>query len=266
MPSPRPIITLTTDFGYADGTVGAMIGVIKSLCPESEVIVAAADVPAHDIPRGAWALYQAVPYYPAGSIHIAVVDPGVGSSRRAVAARTANSLLIGPDNGVLSWAVRSSGSADWRSIENPACRLPSRGVTFDGRDLFAPTAAALAAGMIYEEIGPEVHDAVLLEWPEPKRRGREISGEVLVVDTFGNLITNIPTEIAKSALGSQDLVAVMPGGQRARLVSSYADVTSDFGMVTNGSGLLEVAAHGKSAAGMSGLSRGAMIVITAGEN
>lgn len=260
----RPLITLTTDFDFSDGTIGAMIGVIKSLCPEAEVVVSAADIPRHDIPRGAWALLQAAPFFPARAIHVAVVDPGVGSRRRPVMAMTSHGTFIGPDNGLLSWAVRAAGPIRWIALENPAYRIAKVGVTFDGRDLFAPTAAYLARGVDPADIGPEIQDPSNLPRPEAAPGPESIEGEILVVDAFGNLITNIPAALAKTTLGSDALVAHIPGGPDAPLSRSYSDITGALGLVANGSGLLEVAAFQRSAAELSGLDRGAKVTVTAG--
>lgn len=266
MGSPTPIITLTTDFGLADGTVGAMIGVIKSICRETEVMVTAADIPPHDIPRGAWALFQTTPFFPPGAIHVAVVDPGVGSDRRAVLAVTARGLYIGPDNGVLSWAVRDAGLVRWLGVENPAYRIARRGVTFDGRDLFAPAAAYLARGIDPGVFGPEIENPVHLDWPQPVESDAMIMGEVLVTDTFGNLITNIPAPMATEMFGAgAPLIAGLPNGQVARSVRSYLDIAGELGVVINGANLLEIAARGRSAAEATGARRGDRVVVTAGE-
>lgn len=278
----RPLITLTTDFGTADGTVGAMIGVIKSICPEAEVFNMGADIPAHDIARGAWALLQAVPSFPRGAIHVAVVDPGVGSSRRGLLVTTARASFIGPDNGLLSWALRGESKPRYQALENPAYRIATVGVTFAGRDVFAPAAAHLAAGADPAAFGPAITDPVPLAWPEPRVKGMRIEGEILVVDHFGNLITNVPLALAMEACAAATIQVeparntgkqarpVSPrsavAGQRAwraPLVLSYDHIGARLGAVVNGLGLLEVAARQRSAAMVSGCGRGDRIVVCA---
>jgi len=261
----RPVITLTTDFGSSDGTVGAMMGVIKSICPDAEVLIASSDVPSHDIRRGAWALYQTAPFFPPQTIHVAVVDPGVGSNRRALLAVTAHGFYIGPDNGVLTWAVRAAGEAHWISIENPAYRIATVGVTFDGRDLFAPTAAYLANGVDPGEFGPDISDPVALPWPEPEIGADRIIGEVLVIDKFGNLVTNIPAASALTSLGTPEIQATFGDGLRAKASSSYLGIREGFGLLINGSGLLEIAARERSAAVISGLAPGSPVVVMPAE-
>ncbi len=259
-----PIITLTTDFGLADGTVGAMIGVIKSICPQSEVVNLAADIPPQDIARGAWALYQAAPFFPADAIHVTVVDPGVGSDRRRILMETDHGTFIGPDNGVMSWAWRTIGRRHTYGLINPSYRIARIGVTFDGRDLFAPAAAHLALGVDPESFGPEIVDPVELPWPEPKRGDYRIEGEILVVDYFGNLITNVTLNDVAEGFGDEAFSVHLPGQRVAPFVGHYAGIRSDLGAVVNGSGLIEIAARDRSAWEMTGIGRGTAIVIEGG--
>ena len=264
MPSSHPIITLTTDFGMADGTVGAMIGVIKSICPAAEVINLAADVPSHDIVRGAWALLQAAPFFPSYTIHVAVVDPGVGTERRGRLVTTAHGTFMGPDNGVLSWAVGHAGNPVYRSLQNPAYRLAPVGFTFAGRDLFAPAAAHLACGVAPEEFGPRIDDPVVLVWPEPRRSKGRIEGEIIVVDHFGNLISNIPFDLLADEFADAPVNVQLAERAIGGLVRGYEQIDGELGVVVNGTGLLEIAAKCRSAAAKSGLNRGALVIVTAG--
>lgn len=266
MVNSHPIITLTTDFGFADGTVGAMIGVIKSICPSTEVVNLASDVPAHDIRHGAWALYQAVPFFPEGTIHVAVIDPGVGSDRRRILVDTGREYLIGPDNGLLSWAWRPAGARRVLAIENPDYRISRVGVTFDGRDIFAPAAAHLALGVDPETFGPMIDDPDGLEWPEPViHADQRISGEVLVVDHFGNLITNVPATMVGEIFGDAEVCVTLPSGKTAPLHSNYAAISTDLGAVVNGSGLIEIAGRERSAHEMSRLRPGDRLMLCKGD-
>ncbi len=270
---PRPLITLTTDFGTADGTVAAMIGVIKSICPDAEVIGVNSGIPAHDVPRGAWALCQSAPFYPKDAIHLAVVDPGVGSSRRAVMATTDHGTFVGPDNGVLTWATRESSGLVWRALENPAYRIAPLGVTFDGRDLFAPVAAHLAAGVDPAMFGPEITNPVILRWPQPQRGDDTIEGEVLIVDHFGNLISNVPLTMVADLCGERAFQVILPAAHSAvpgrhRIATdpapfarSYEDIRGRLGAVINGAGLIEIACRQGSAAAQSGRGRGDRVVV-----
>lgn len=256
-----PLITLTTDFGLADGTVGAMIGVIKSICPEAEVINVASDVPPQDLYRGAWVLFQAAPFFPADTVHVAVVDPGVGTNRRAILVDAEHGSYIGPDNGVLSWALRRAGERRIYAQENQAYRIASVGVTFDGRDLFAPAAAHLAAGADPASFGPLISDPVELSWPEPRRAGKRLEGQILVEDHFGNLITNVPLALVMETFADQIPIAVLRGGWRAELSRSYEEITGMIGAVVNGTGLIEIAGNRRSAVSITGCKRGDTIVM-----
>ncbi|MBI3871473.1 MAG: SAM-dependent chlorinase/fluorinase [candidate division Zixibacteria bacterium] len=260
----RPLITLTTDFGMADGTVGAMIGVIKSICPVAEIFNLASDIPAHNIVRGAWALLQAAPFFPSDAIHIAVVDPGVGSGRRGLLVNADRGTFIGPDNGVLSWAAARGGNPVYRALENPSYRLGPMGFTFDGRDLFAPAAAHLACGVSPEEFGPPIRDSVVLSWPEPRRSVGRIEGEIMVIDHFGNLISNISFDLVAEEFANSPVEVTVAGRKVGGIRAGYLGISEDVGVVVNGTGLLEIAAPRGSASAMTGLNRGAPIFVTAG--
>jgi S-adenosylmethionine hydrolase len=259
--NPNPIITLTTDFGAADGTVGAMVGVIKSICPSAEVVTIASDVPAHDIPRGAWAMMQATPFFPAHAIHVGVVDPGVGSDRRGLLVTADRGSYIGPDNGLLSWALRRCRPERAFTLENPDYRIAPIGVTFDGRDLFAAAAAHLAAGADPKSFGRETDSMVELRWPEPRVGERRIRGEILMVDHFGNLITNIPLTTVAETFADTPARVVLANGMRARMCASYADIEGTLGAVINGTGLIEIAGHETSAARLAGCARGDRVTV-----
>ena len=271
--SPRPLITLTTDFGSADGTVAAMIGVIKSICAEAEVVSVNSGIPPHDIPRGAWALFQSAPFFPSDAIHLALIDPGVGSHRRPVMATTDHGTFIGPDNGVLTWAIRGVSGVTWRLLENPAYRIAPVGVTFDGRDLFAPVAAHLAAGADPEAFGPVIDDPVSLRWPEPQLRDDTIEGEILIVDHFGNLVTNVPLAMVAELCGDRSFQVILPAARSAipgkhrtatdpaPFARNYDEIRGKLGAVINGAGLVEIAARQGSAAAQAGRGRGDRIVV-----
>lgn len=192
MPS-RPalrLITLLTDFGLQDHFVGVMKGVIASIAPEARVIDISHAVPPQQIAPARFLLDQTWPYFPKKTIHVAVVDPGVGSARRALLVEAHGQFFIAPDNGILTSFLHVSG-AKTREITNSKLFLPSVSATFHGRDVFSPVAAHLAAGVPPSRVGPRIEDAFRLSSGEPQRVSKRVwHGEVAYVDRFGNLITN----------------------------------------------------------------------------
>lgn len=188
------VITLTTDFGTADGFVGAMKGVILSVSPAAVIIDITHDIPPQDIRAGAFALETALPHFPPSCIHVVVVDPGVGSARAALLVETEQGRFLAPDNGVLTGVVPESGAARIFTLDRPAYWRPRVSATFHGRDVFAPVAAHLAHGVKAEELGTPRADLTRLPWPRPHRCGQGIRAEVIHVDRFGNLITSLRLE------------------------------------------------------------------------
>jgi S-adenosyl-L-methionine hydrolase (adenosine-forming) len=189
------IITLTTDFGEVDGYVGTMRGVILGICPRVTLTDLSHQVPPQDIRAGAFVLFQAVAYYPPGTIHCIVVDPGVGSQRRAVAVRTRQAIFVAPDNGVLSLVLAGQPVLEAVSLVNPAYQLPEVSATFHGRDIFSPAAAHLACGVPLAEFGPVVTNLVRFQVPRPRRRDEgSLEAHVMHSDRFGNLILDLRAE------------------------------------------------------------------------
>jgi S-adenosylmethionine hydrolase len=189
--SPMPVITLTTDFGTSDEYVGVMKGVILSILPEVQLVDLTHDIPAQDIRRASFALCAAFPYFPMGTVHLAVVDPGVGTDRRAIAVSTPGATLVGPDNGLFTYLL--SEVEHWKPVEltNPEFWLPILSTTFHGRDIFAPVAAHLAQGANIDDLGRSLTELVSLSLPRLTFTPDNISGEVLYADRFGNLVTSI---------------------------------------------------------------------------
>lgn len=251
------VITLLTDFGTRDAYVAAMKGVILGICPEATIVDVTHEVPPQDVRAGAFLLAEAAPYFPEGTIHVAVVDPGVGSARRPIAAETARAHLVGPDNGIFQRFLRSAPLCRAVEIANPHYRRPDVSSTFHGRDLFAPAAAHLARGVDLSELGPPVHTLAELELPRPRQAPGLVEGEVIHVDRFGNLITN---------LESRDLGAVraveVPGAFLSGLSRTYADVEPGALLALIGSGgLLEISVRDGSAAAALGAGRGARVAV-----
>lgn len=185
------VLTFLTDFGTTDYYVAAVKGTVLRLAPGSQIVDVSHEVPAGDVATGAFLLAAATPWFPDGTVHLAVVDPGVGSGRRILVARTESSWLVLPDNGLLTLLRDSIRSI--RSVENAGVFLPGPGQTFHGRDRFAPVAARLLRGEPAERLGPEIDDPVLLPMERPRREPGCLSGKVVHVDRYGNLVTDIPS-------------------------------------------------------------------------
>lgn len=249
-------VTLLTDFGTCDGYVAAMKGVIATRAPGALIDDASHDIPPGDIHAAAWALAGYWRHWPEGTVHVVVVDPGVGSARRGLAAEVEGRFLIGPDNGVFSRVLADAARSSIVSIENAAVMRDVVSTTFHGRDIFAPAAAHLAGGGSLHDLGPLIDDPVVFELPRPARQGGSVIGEVVHVDRFGNAITNIPAAIMAGE------AAVLIAGQRTALRRTYADVESgEICAVIGSSGLLEVSVRDASAAERLGLGRGSVVTV-----
>jgi S-adenosylmethionine hydrolase len=191
----NPLITLTTDFGEQDFYVAAMKGVIMTRCPEATLLDLSHTLPAQDIMAAALLLEGSVCCFPDETVHAVVVDPGVGSSRRPIAARLAEQYFVCPDNGLLTLILKKHPLIEARIITNPSCMMPTVSTTFHGRDVLAPTAAYLASGEPFSEIGPVIETLQILDIPEPAWTGETtITGTVIHVDSFGSLVSNITRE------------------------------------------------------------------------
>lgn len=189
------IVTITTDFGTRDGYVGEVKGVLVTRAPEVALVDVAHDVTPGDVRGAAWILGRIWGRFPIGTVHLAVVDPGVGGARTPIAARVAQRWFVGPDNGLLTLVCRAFPVEEARRIDLAIDGRPPSS-TFHGRDVFAPAAAHLSTGADPEQIGPEIErdQIVALALPRPTRQGDTLRGHVLHVDRFGNLITNLPNE------------------------------------------------------------------------
>jgi S-adenosylmethionine hydrolase len=239
------MITLTTDFGTADGYVGAMKGVILRLAPAAVVVDLAHDVPRHDVAHAAWVVATSAGEFPAGAIHVVVVDPGVGGARTPVVIEAGGHVYVGPDNGVFAYVADRPESV--HAITSTAFRMPSPSDTFHGRDVFAPAAAALARGLPPPMAGPATCLAGTLPW-SIRATSR---GVVVHVDIYGNLISNLPGPARLLRAGGRDVAPVRtfeelaPGG---------------VGCYTGSAGTVEIAVREGSAADVLGIGRGAEVV------
>jgi S-adenosyl-L-methionine hydrolase (adenosine-forming) len=191
----RPIVAIMTDFGVGDGDVGVMKGVIAGIVPAVHIIDVTHEVAPQNIPSGAWILASGYRYYPEDTVFICVVDPGVGSTRGAVALRAGRWFFVGPDNGLFTYIYAEQPLQGVVVLNNPAFHLPQISSTFHGRDIFAPAGAHLARGVALQELGEQVEPRTLQRLPQvlpAEQDGGHIAAHIVHVDHFGNLITNIP--------------------------------------------------------------------------
>ena len=258
---PSGIITLLTDFGTDDAFVGIMKGVALGINPQAQLVDLSHGIAPQRVLAGALLLRSAVAYFPAGTVHVAVVDPGVGSRRRALVIATQHGWLVGPDNGVLSLAAERLGVREVCCIENRQLMHQPVSQTFHGRDVFAPVAAHLSRGLAIEAVGPPADRFESLRVPQPHRTHTALTGEVLYVDHFGNLITNIDAESLASFSGSGLSVSIN-GAKVAGPVAAYAAVAEGTLLSIIGSwGVLEIAVRGGSAAQMLAASPGTPVTV-----
>jgi S-adenosylmethionine hydrolase len=258
----RHIITLLTDFGNQDPYVGAMKGVILSLNPEAVLVDLTHEVPPQDTIAGAFLLSEATPYFPPGSIHVAVVDPGVGTPRRALAAWAREQFWVGPDNGLFHLVFHKSPVLDLVSLENSEYFRGSVSRTFQGRDIFAPVAAHLSLGTPLQALGPFVTDPLALPWPEPSITPEAVRGEIVYVDGFGNLISNIRGSDLMAWLAEKSHVIILGSLTVKGLSSTYGDAAvGEFLALVGSHGYLEIACAGGNAARRLGMGKGRSLAV-----
>jgi S-adenosyl-L-methionine hydrolase (adenosine-forming) len=238
----RAIITLLTDFGSRDEYVACLKGVILGINPAAVLVDLSHEVLPQDIRAGAFILAAAAPYFPPGTIHLAVVDPGVGTGRRALAARTRGQFWVGPDNGLFHLILAGRADLEVVSLENPVYFLPQVSATFHGRDLLAPVAAHLSLGVELSQLGPAVTDPVRLPWPEPLVSEKLMRGEIIYVDRFGNLVSNIAAAVLHSWLREGNFRLRAGKAALTRLHRTYGEAAPGEMVALMGShGYLEIA-------------------------
>ncbi|HMD37079.1 MAG TPA: SAM-dependent chlorinase/fluorinase [Vicinamibacterales bacterium] len=264
----RPVIALLTDFGTRDHYAGTMKGVALGICPDATLVDISHDLPAHDVLAGALELAAAYKYFPVGTIFLVVVDPGVGSGRRGIAAESGDYRFVAPDNGVLTAVLDEHAPKKVVELSERRYARPTVSRTFEGRDRFAPAAAWLAKGIELTALGRPAGSIQRLDIPQPTvdgDHGTFIRGQILRVDRFGNLITNIDRKtferLSDAAPGSLD-VRVGPHAV-SKVVSTYSDVAAGevcalFGSTDH----LEIAANGANASETLALGRGALVQIS----
>jgi S-adenosyl-L-methionine hydrolase (adenosine-forming) len=256
----RPVIALLTDFGTADHYAGTMKGVMLGICPDITLVDITHDIPPHDVMAGALELAAAYKYFPAGTIFVAVVDPGVGSARRGVAADTGDYRFVAPDNGVLTQVLRESPAKKIVELTERRYARPTVSRTFEGRDRFAPAAAWIAKGTQFAALGRAVAEIQRLDIPVAEAAADSIRGVVLRVDRFGNLVTNIDRKTVER-LGQSSAITIEADGHRvSRLVATYSELPADgVGALFGSTDHLELAANSESAAERLQLSRGSAV-------
>ena len=275
----RPIITLTSDFGSRDGYAGAMKGVILGICPDANIVDISHELPPHDVPHAAFVLSTACPYFPPDAVHVAVVDPGVGTERRPIVLTAPTGTFVAPDNGLLTHVLTTHGVHPTGKPNDTTDRLALSQVnlpdecaayvlnldrywlkptskTFHGRDIFAPAAAHLASGVSPEELGEPIATLQCLDIPRPAERHGVIEGRVIHVDRFGNLVSNI--RLDNQTPGS---VLVKIAGRRIQGLSRSYAAAGEILAIVGSHGYLEVALRNGSAAKQLGAGVGAKMEV-----
>jgi S-adenosylmethionine hydrolase len=258
-----PLITLTTDFGNGSPYAAAMKGVIYSIAPEATVVDLTHAIRPQDVRSGAIVLEQATPWFPPGSIHVAVVDPGVGSQRRIVYAEISGQRYVAPDNGLLSRLEARHTASRIVAVEEPEFWLPQISATFHGRDIMAPVAARLSRGLPAERLGRPLDKLISLTWPEVVILPRSIRGSVESIDSFGNLITDI-TEAMLANVPHDDSVRITcDEHETLGIFRTYADQpAATFLALVGSSGRLELAIVDENAAAMLGIRTGTPVEVS----
>ncbi|HKC56594.1 MAG TPA: SAM-dependent chlorinase/fluorinase [Vicinamibacterales bacterium] len=258
----KPVIALLTDFGTRDHYVGAMRGVALGICPDATLADITHDIAPQDVLGGALELAAAFTYFPHGTVFLCVVDPGVGSARRGIGVEAGGYRFIAPDNGLLTLVFRECPPTRVVELTEPQYARAEISRTFEGRDRFAPAAAWLARGTDLGALGPPLASWQLLDVPEPRVQDGQISGVVLRVDRFGNLITNIDRRSVQQLAGGRRIIVEAAGRPVPDVVETYAEAApGSICALFGSSGHLEIAINGGSAAASLGLSRGAPLSV-----
>jgi S-adenosylmethionine hydrolase len=256
----RPVIAILTDFGNRDHYAGTLKGVALGICPDATLVDITHEVPPHDVLAGALELSAAFRYFPSGTIFLCVVDPGVGSARRGIAAEAGDYRFVAPDNGVLTLVLDEAPPKKIVELTERRYARPTVSRTFEGRDRFAPAAAWLAKGIDLGALGRPAGAVQRLDIPRPEIDSVSLGGQVLRVDRFGNLITNIDRRTFEKFAANGALTIEIGDQQVSRVVSTYADAESgELTALFGSSDHLELAVNGGSAAAELGAGRGARV-------
>ena len=259
-----PIITLLSDFGLKDPYVAEMKAVILSINPDAKLVDISHEVEKFDIRTGAYILACAAPYFPKGTVHVAVVDPSVSTGRQPIIIQTCNACYVGPDNGVLALAAKNDGGLkSVHKITNRSLMLPNVSSTFHGRDIFAPVAAHLANGTSLTEFGPKISKIKIPKFALVTKKRGALIGEVIYIDEFGNIVTNFQEKDIKTMNAGRTISIRIRNNQRAlKLCKTYADVSRHEPLVLIGShNFLEVSLNQGNAAEAFGTRKGDKVEI-----
>lgn len=264
----RPVVTLTTDFGEQDHYVGVMKGVILKINPEAVLVDINHQINSYDVFDGAYTLAQSYHYFPTGTVHLVVVDPGVGSNRRPILVHAANYSFVAPDNGVLSLIYESEDNVEVRHVTADEYFLNPVSNTFHGRDIFSPVAAWASRGVAREKFGMVIPDYARSAFPRPVREGKNlVQGQALKVDKFGNIVTNLrPADLPLLFTNEPPSFRMLINGQEiTRLYSSFAmGKPSELFAFLGSSGFIEIATNRGSAAEALDASRGTEVSVMLG--
>lgn len=256
------IITLTSDFGSKDGYVAAMKGTILSIAPPSiRMVDISHEIAPQDVMEAAYVLRSSTPFFPDGTVHLAVIDPGVGTRRRPIAVRSGAQFYIGPDNGLISLVLGTSGADEMVELSNSAFwRDPNPSATFHGRDIFAPAAAHIACGVSLTELGRPLDRIQPLHWALPIADEQGVQGWVMHIDHFGNCITNISADLLPEPSEKRGLKCYVGNAVLSGVHRTYADVDSgDPVLLFDSGGQLEIAINGGNAAQLLGINKGSQV-------
>ncbi len=255
------IITLTTDFGLQDHYVGVMKGVILGIVPDARLVDISHQIPPQDIMAGAWVVRNASMRFPPGTVHLVVVDPGVGTTRDPVAIEINDQIFVGPDNGIFSLIADEFDYRAWK-LTNRKYWAKNPSNTFHGRDIFSPVAAHLANGISLTEVGEPVDELVTYRWAVPITDSDGIQGWVIHIDRFGNLISNIPEEVIRVSVGDSRFRIYVGNTILHTLVDTFASVPDgEAAAYIGSSGTLEIAINKGNAREMLGVRKGAQVSI-----
>jgi S-adenosylmethionine hydrolase len=255
-------IALLTDYGRKDWFAGEMKGAMLRIAPDAVIVDISHDIPAGDVRDAAFSLLACYRSFPAGTIFCVVVDPGVGSDRAAIAAKSGSYFFVGPDNGALAWALGKEGRYTVRRIENNAMLLPSPSATFHGRDIFGPVAAHLSQENCFDAVGAVMPGIVELSWPAVDHDRKYLLGSIVHIDHFGNAVTTIDNETMKLLDHAPSKIQIVKYGTELPLCSYFKEVASGEGLAYIGSGgYLEIAINNANAAAIFGLKTGDKIKV-----
>jgi S-adenosylmethionine hydrolase len=256
------LVALLSDFGTRDWYAATLKAVILSRCPRACIVDITHEIPPQDVTAGAVTLAAAAPWFPKGSVFLAVVDPGVGSSRGLLAIRANGRYFVGPDNGLLAPSLKEADGLTIVRLTNRRYWLKCVSQTFHARDIMAPAAAHLACGGSLAALGTPARHLAPLALPEPRRHGRTIQGQIIHLDAFGNLITNLPESLIQEESGKDSRAILQYQRKACRVVSSYAKgEANELIAVVNSLGLLEIAISNGSAAWTFGAKRGEEVTL-----